>query len=141
MLRIALILALVCSFALAQSEKLFAPQGPTSGKLSDWPIIPVDASSPAGERQSIIPVKRINPDEVMPFVEVEDGQYFTLLRYRIAGESPVRLHFTSFRLPDAARVFVYSVDGTAQTTRIEADFTGTDCQQSTFTGRVVLTKD
>ena len=30
--------------------------------------------------------------------------------------------------------------GTAQATRIEADFTGTDCQSSTFTGRVVLTK-
>ena len=31
--------------------------------------------------------------------------------------------------------------GSAATTRIEADFTGTDCQQATFTGRVVLTKD
>lgn len=30
--------------------------------------------------------------------------------------------------------------GTAQTTRIEADFTGVDCQLSTFTGSVVLTK-
>jgi hypothetical protein len=30
--------------------------------------------------------------------------------------------------------------GDAQTTRIEADFTGTDCQASTFIGRVVLTK-
>lgn len=31
--------------------------------------------------------------------------------------------------------------GTAQATRIEADFTGTDCQQATFIGRVVLTKE
>lgn len=30
--------------------------------------------------------------------------------------------------------------GTAQATRIEANFTGTDCQQATFTGSVVLTK-
>ena len=30
--------------------------------------------------------------------------------------------------------------GTAQTTRIDADFTGVDCQLSTFTGSVVLTK-
>lgn len=30
--------------------------------------------------------------------------------------------------------------GDAQSTRIEADFTGTDCQASTFVGRVVLTK-
>lgn len=30
--------------------------------------------------------------------------------------------------------------GTATTSRIEADFTGTDCQQATFTGRIVLTK-
>lgn len=30
--------------------------------------------------------------------------------------------------------------GTAQATRIEADLTGTDCQQATFTGTVVLTK-
>lgn len=31
--------------------------------------------------------------------------------------------------------------GTAQATRIEATFTGTDCQQATFTGNVVLTRD
>lgn len=31
--------------------------------------------------------------------------------------------------------------GVAEATRIEADFTGTDCQQTTFIGRVVLTKD
>ena len=31
--------------------------------------------------------------------------------------------------------------GTAQATRIEANFTGTDCQQATFTGRLVLTKN
>ena len=31
--------------------------------------------------------------------------------------------------------------GTAQAARIEADFTGTDCQQATFIGRVVLTKE
>lgn len=31
--------------------------------------------------------------------------------------------------------------GTAQATRIEADFTGTDCQQATFVGQVVLTKN
>ena len=30
--------------------------------------------------------------------------------------------------------------GNAQATRIEADFTGTDCLATTFTGRVVLTK-
>ena len=31
--------------------------------------------------------------------------------------------------------------GTAQATRIEANFTGTDCQQATFTGTLVLTKE
>ena len=31
--------------------------------------------------------------------------------------------------------------GTAEATRIEADFTGTDCQKATFVGRVVLTKN
>lgn len=31
--------------------------------------------------------------------------------------------------------------GTAQATRIDANFTGTDCQQATFTGTVVLTKE
>lgn len=30
--------------------------------------------------------------------------------------------------------------GNAEATRIEADFTGTDCQLATFTGRVVLTR-
>jgi hypothetical protein len=31
--------------------------------------------------------------------------------------------------------------GTAQATRIDADFTGTDCNQATFTGQMVLTKN
>jgi hypothetical protein len=31
--------------------------------------------------------------------------------------------------------------GVAEATRIEADLTGVDCQQATFSGRVVLTKD
>lgn len=31
--------------------------------------------------------------------------------------------------------------GTAQAARIEADFTGTDCQQATFSGTIVLTKE
>jgi hypothetical protein len=31
--------------------------------------------------------------------------------------------------------------GIAEATRIDADFTGTDCQQATFVGRVVLTKN
>jgi hypothetical protein len=30
--------------------------------------------------------------------------------------------------------------GTASVSRIEADFTGTDCQQATFAGRIVLAK-
>lgn len=34
----------------------------------------------------------------------------------------------------------FSSVGTAQATRIEADLTGTDCQASTFTGRLLLTK-
>ena len=44
-----------------------------------------------------------------------------------------------FNSPRGCRGTFGSV-GTADATRIEADFTGTDCQQSTFTGRVVLTK-
>lgn len=31
--------------------------------------------------------------------------------------------------------------GVAESTRIDADFTATDCQQATFTGRLVLTKN
>lgn len=31
--------------------------------------------------------------------------------------------------------------GRAEATRIDADFTGTDCQRATFVGRVLLTKD
>ena len=44
-----------------------------------------------------------------------------------------------FNSPRGCRGTFGSV-GTAEATRIEADFTGTDCQQATFTGRVVLTK-
>jgi len=34
----------------------------------------------------------------------------------------------------------FSSFGMAEATRIDADFSGTDCNQSTFSGRVVLTK-
>jgi len=44
-----------------------------------------------------------------------------------------------FNSPRGCRGTFGSV-GTADATRIEADFTGTDCQLATFTGRVVLTK-
>ena len=44
-----------------------------------------------------------------------------------------------FNSPRGCRGTFGSV-GTAEATRIEADFTGTDCQLATFTGRVVLTK-
>ena len=44
-----------------------------------------------------------------------------------------------FNSPRGCRGTFGSV-GTAQATRIEADFTGTDCQLATFSGRVVLTK-
>jgi hypothetical protein len=44
-----------------------------------------------------------------------------------------------FNSPRGCRGTFGSV-GTAEATRIEADFTGTDCQLATFTGRMVLTK-
>lgn len=44
-----------------------------------------------------------------------------------------------FNSPRGCRGTFGSV-GMAEATRIEADFTGTDCQQATFIGRVVLTK-
>ena len=44
-----------------------------------------------------------------------------------------------FNSPRGCRGTFGSV-GTAEATRIDADFTGTDCQQARFTGRVVLTK-
>src|SRR6185436_11960475 len=44
-----------------------------------------------------------------------------------------------FNSPRGCRGTFGSV-GTAQATRIDADFTGTDCQLATFAGRVVLTK-
>jgi hypothetical protein len=45
-----------------------------------------------------------------------------------------------FNSPRGCRGTFGSV-GTAEANRIEADFTGTDCQQATFAGRVVLTKN
>jgi len=44
-----------------------------------------------------------------------------------------------FNSPRGCRGTFGSV-GNADAARIEANFTGTDCQQTTFTGRVVLTK-
>ena len=45
-----------------------------------------------------------------------------------------------FDSPRGCRGMFGSV-GRAEATRIEADFTGTDCQRTTFVGRVVLTKN
>lgn len=45
-----------------------------------------------------------------------------------------------FQSPRGCRGTFGSV-GTANATRIEANFTGTDCQLATFSGTVVLTKD
>lgn len=45
-----------------------------------------------------------------------------------------------FDSPRGCRGTLGSV-GTANASRIEADFTGVDCNQATFTGSVVLTKD
>lgn len=45
-----------------------------------------------------------------------------------------------FNSPRGCRGTFGSV-GTAESIRIEADFTGTDCQQATFTGRIVLTRE
>lgn len=45
-----------------------------------------------------------------------------------------------FQSPRGCRGTFGSV-GTAQTTRIEADFTGTDCNAATFSGQLVLTKE
>ena len=44
-----------------------------------------------------------------------------------------------FNSPRGCRGTFGSV-GTAEATRIEADFTGTDCQLATFLGRIVLSK-
>ena len=45
-----------------------------------------------------------------------------------------------FQSPRGCRGTFGSV-GTAQSTRIEADFTGTDCNAATFSGQLVLTKE
>jgi hypothetical protein len=58
-----------------------------------------------------------------------------------AGSPPAQISTQgTFDSPRGCRGTFGSV-GTAQATRIEADFTGTDCQQATFIGRVVLTKE
>ena len=52
---------------------------------------------------------------------------------------PTEITHGEFNSPRDCRGTFGSV-GTAEATRMEADFTGTDCQLATFTGRVVLTK-
>ena len=48
-------------------------------------------------------------------------------------------HRDEFNSPRGCRGTFGSV-GMAAATRIEADFTGTDCQLATFSGQMVLTK-
>jgi hypothetical protein len=49
-------------------------------------------------------------------------------------------HAGEFSSPRGCRGTFGSV-GTANATRVEANFTGTDCQLATFSGTIVLTKD
>jgi len=50
-----------------------------------------------------------------------------------------RMH--SLRVGQEVKLGTFGSVGTAQATRIEANFTGTDCQQATFVGQLVLTKN
>jgi hypothetical protein len=112
----------VCALAFGQDG--VSLRGPLSGRISEAsPIVVAENIPPAeGSDPTILATKLIEPEEVMPFVEVEDGQYFTLLRYNGAADSPVRLHFSSFQLPEGAKVFVYSLDSNGQPTRIAGPY-------------------
>jgi hypothetical protein len=63
------------------------------------------------------------------------------IRHEVAcNASDIGTDEGKFTSPRGCRGAFGSV-GTAQATRIEANFTGTDCNPATFTGQLVLTKN
>jgi hypothetical protein len=104
------------------------PPAPTSGDMT-WTFEVV----PQTNMQSL----RATIRSTHPWLTVETTGS-TALSPENSPPTEISTH-GEFNSPRGCRGTFGSV-GTAQTTRIEADFTGTDCQLATFSGRVVLTK-
>jgi astacin len=60
----------------------------------------------------------------MPFVEAGDGLRFQLLRVSSPGAPALRAHFTDFRLPEGARVYIYGLGPGATAGRVFGPFSG-----------------
>jgi hypothetical protein len=112
----------VCAYAFAQDAASL--KGPLSGSLSQAASIRLaDAVPPAGtDENTNLAVQDIEPDRIMPFVESDEGEYFTLLKYDSQIGAAVRFHFSSFQLPENARVFVYGINAGGQPSRIAGPY-------------------
>jgi hypothetical protein len=131
-----------------------SPSGPTSFLAGTWrgtltiQVNPGDPNAPAPSTGDVTWTFEVVPQTNMqslratirsthPWLPIDTTGSTALS----PGNSPptgISTH-GEFNSPRGCRGTFGSV-GTADATRIEADFTGTDCQQATFTGRVVLTK-
>ena len=104
-------------------------------------------SPAADERRHDVDIRGASPDEHAVFARydplhapvADDGD--DGFDSSFAGKQPADRISThgEFNSPRGCRGTFGSV-GTADATRIEADFTGTDCQLATFSGRMVLMK-
>lgn len=132
-----------------------APSGPTSFLVGTWTgtvTIEVNSGAPNSPAPSSGPMQWTF--EAMPQTNLQsfrttvrsEHPWLTITTTATTaltpGNTPPAQISTQgeFTSPRGCRGTFGSV-GIAQATRIEADFTGTDCQQATFTGRVVLTKN
>lgn len=131
-----------------------APTTPTSFLTGTWrgtltiqvnpgdPNAPAEASGPV--QWTFEPVAGTNLQTFRATVQSQHPWFASTATGSTAltpGNASAQINtLGNFDSPRGCRGTFGSV-GTAQATRIDADFTGTDCQQATFTGRVVLTKE
>jgi len=150
--------ALMFSAALASAcgkEGPTAPSGPPSFLVGTWrgtvtiQVNPGDPAPRPAETGSTTWSFALLPDTNGQSFRASIRSAHPWLPTEIAGSTALTPGNTApaqistlgeFNSPRGCRATFGSV-GLAEATRIEADFTGTDCQQATFVGRVTLTKD
>lgn len=150
---LSLVLALLTACGGGSSTPT-APSGPTSFLSGTWrgtlilQVNPGDPNAPAPSSGTMEWTFEAVPQTNLQSFRVSirsDHPWLTITTNGSAAITPANTPPTQistqgeFSSPRGCRGTFGSV-GDAQMTRIEADFTGTDCAAATFAGRLILTK-
>jgi astacin len=93
-------------------------KGPMRGSVSSAPVLN-RLTEPEADRN----IAAISPDELPAFESDDDGNRYLLLRFKAEDAAAVRLRFSDFSLPEDARVYIYSVDGTGSAANVKGPYT------------------